>query len=411
MGESYGRSVAHFARLLLMSKYPIITLRPAADVHLRNHHHAIFRSAVDGNPSCEDGAIVEVRSSKGDFLCFAHWNSKAYISGRAISFVEGDPLDSLQQNIRQSIALREQFFSREDTTAYRLINAEGDGIPGLVVDRYDSILAVQFTTLGMDRMRDMVIDTLKATCSPLGIFEKSGGSARKKEGLPEKEGWIFGSGEATIPVTERGMQFLITLSGSQKTGLFLDQREMRSLVRSTAKGKTVLDCCSYVGGFSLSALLGGAVAADAIDYDKDALAQADTHMAMNGVDAQRFGSYAEDVFTFLRRSPKPRAYDFIILDPPAFAKRSADLEPAKKAYGDLNRLGMQTLPKEGGLLLTCSCSYQMDSATFQTMVFHAARQAKRSVRILQRHRLAIDHPVNLFHPETEYLKSLLLWIE
>ena len=147
-------------------------------------------------------------------------------------------------------------FEREDTSAFRLINAEGDGIPGLIVDRYDSILAVQFTTLGMDNLRDWVVEVLRALCKPSGIFEKSGGSSRKKEGMVDKEGWIWGGGDTSIPVTERGMQCIITLSGSQKTGLFLDQREMRSLVRSVAKDRTVLDCCSYVGGFSLAALLG-----------------------------------------------------------------------------------------------------------------------------------------------------------
>lgn len=379
-------------------------------MHLRNRHHAIFRTAVDRLPACEDGDIVEVRSSKGDFLCYATWNAKAYICGRAISFEQGDPMQALRQLIERAINMRTQFFVREDTNAYRLINAEGDGIPGLIVDRYDTILAVQFTTLGMDKLRDWVIELLRELCKPSGIFEKSGGSARKKEGMADTEGWIWGSGEESIPVTERGMQFLITLSGSQKTGLFLDQREMRSLVRLFAKDRMVLDCCSYVGGFSLSALLGGAVAADAVDYDAQALATAATHMAMNGVESHRFASFSEDVFNFLRRKPYPHNYDFIILDPPAFAKRSADLEPAKKAYTDLNRLALQALPR-GGLLLTCSCSYQMDTETFQTMVFNAARQAKRSVKIIQRHRLAIDHPVNLFHPETEYLKSQLLWVE
>jgi 23S rRNA (cytosine1962-C5)-methyltransferase len=168
--------------------------------------------------------------------------------------------------------------------------------------------------------------------------------------------------------------------------------------------------CSYVGGFSLNALAGGALAADAVDYDTTAIAQAKKHMEMNGVDLSRFGSYSEDAFDFLRRKPLPRPYDFIILDPPAFAKRSTDLEPAKKAYTDLNRLAMEALPA-GSLLLTCSCSYQMDPQLFQTVVFHAARQAKRFVRILHRHRQAIDHPVNLYHPEVDYLKSLLLWVE
>lgn len=394
-----------------MAVYPILTLKPSLDAHVRNRHHAIFRSSVDRSPACSDGDIVEVRSSKGEFLCFAHFHSKAYICGRVIAFEKSDPLEQLRRMLERAIALRTAFFAHEDTTAYRLINAEGDGIPGLIVDRYGSVLAVQLTTLGFDRMRAWVIEVLRDLYKPSGIFEKSGGSSRKKEGLEEKEGWLWGGGDATIPVTERGMQFLISLVGSQKTGLFLDQREMRSLVRTYARGRTVLDCCSYVGGFSLAALLGGALHADAVDYDAKALETAQMHMALNGVDAHRFGSFPEDVFNFLRRSPKPRAYDFVILDPPAFAKRSSDLDPAKKAYTDLNRLGMMTLPKEGGLLLTCSCSYQMDSETFQTVIFHAARQAKRSVRILQRHRLAVDHPVNLFHPETEYLKSLLLWIE
>ena len=393
-----------------MPVYPVLTLKPSADVHLRNRHHAIFRTAVDRMPECKDGEILEVRSSRGDFLCYAMWNAKAYICGRAIAFEEGDPMKTLRALIERAVAMRTAFFAREDTTAYRLINAEGDGIPGLIVDRYGSVLAVQLTTLGMDKLRDWVVELLRELCKPSGIFEKSAGPGRKKEGLEEKEGWIWGSGDTSIPVTERGMQFIITLSGSQKTGLFLDQREMRSLVRSVAKDRTVLDCCSYVGGFSLAALLGGAVAADAVDYDAEALATAATHMAMNGVESHRFASYPEDVFNFLRRKPYPHTYDFIILDPPAFAKRSADLEPAKKAYMDLNRLALQALPP-GGLLLTCSCSYQMDTELFQTMVFNAARQARRSVKILQRHRQAVDHPVNLFHPETEYLKSLLLWVE
>ncbi len=206
------------------------------------------------------------------------------------------------------------------------------------------------------------------------------------------------------------MRYLIDLEGGQKTGLFLDQREMRSLVRSLAAGRTVLDVCSYVGGFSLSALAGGAIAADAVDYDAAALETARANMAINGMDADKFGTYAQDAFEFLRMRPQPRTYDFIILDPPAFAKRSTDIDQAKHAYTDLNRMAMQLLPP-GSLLLTCSCSYQMDPALFQTVVFHAARQAGRFVRILHRHRQAVDHPINIYHPEVDYLKSLLLWVE
>jgi 23S rRNA (cytosine1962-C5)-methyltransferase len=227
--------------------------------------------------------------------------------------------------------------------------------------------------------------------------------------LDNVEGWVRKEGKTDIDIKERGLAYRISLTGSQKTGLFMDQREMRSLVKQFAKGRTVLDCCSYVGGFSLNALAGGAVAADAVDYDEAAIERAKENMSLNGV-ADKFEGYAQDVFDFLRRKPLPRDYNFIVLDPPAFAKRSDDLDPAKKAYTDMNRMAMERLPA-GGLLLTCSCSYQINTEMFQSIVFNAARQAGRNVRIIQRHRMALDHPVNLFHPEVDYLKSLLLWVE
>jgi 23S rRNA (cytosine1962-C5)-methyltransferase len=392
------------------AQYPTITLKPERDWPLRNRHHAIYQNAIVSLAGIETGSIVEVRGSKEEFLCYAMINLKAYICGRAIAFEEGDPLETMRRAMKRAIELRRHFFGSEDTTAYRLINAEGDEIPGLIVDQYNDVLVVQFTTLGMDRLRGWVATTLQELCGATAIFEKSTGAARKKEGLEPREEWLTGKGDDTVEVRERGMKFLITLQGSQKTGLFLDQREMRSLVRSLAAGKTVLDCCSYVGGFSLAALLGGAAAADAVDYDPLALARAKEHMEINGVGASEFNTYEGDIFDFLRQRPSARPYDFIILDPPAFAKRSSDLDQAKHAYTDLNRMGMQLLAP-GGLLLTCSCSYQIDPQTFQTIVFHAARQAGRSVKILQRHRQAFDHPVNIYHPETDYLKSLLLWVE
>ncbi|MSR87035.1 class I SAM-dependent rRNA methyltransferase [Candidatus Peribacteria bacterium] len=400
-----------------MGAYPVITIKAERDWPLRNRHHAIYKTAIQKMPEMKNGAIAEVRSDMGDFLCYAMVNIHAYICGRAIAFEEKeDPMVSLRKTIERAVALRKALITNEDTTAVRLINAEGDGVPGLIVDRYGDILVLQFTTLGMDKLREWVTDLLWGLCTPKGVYEKSTSAARKNERIDPVEGWIrppsgSGSGsDGVVTVTERGLQYEIHLVGAQKTGLFLDQREMRSLVRSHAKGRTVLDCCSYVGGFSLNALAGGALAADAVDYDEGAIAQARRHMEMNGIDLKTFGSYAEDVFNFLRRKPMPRPYDFIILDPPAFAKRSTDLDQAKKAYTDMNRLAMESLPF-GSLLLTCSCSYQVDTALFQTIVFHAARQAKRSVRILQRHRMAFDHPVNLYHPEVDYLKSLLLWVE
>ncbi len=389
--------------------YPVLTLKPGNEIHLKNRHPAIFRNAVMHFAQTEDGGIVEVQSAAKEFLCYATYNSQAYICARAISFEKGDPMEFLAKTITRSIALRANFFANEDTTAFRLVNAEGDGVPGLIVDQYGDVVVIQLTTLGMDKLREWVTDLLMTVVKPKAVFEKSTGPARKKEGLEGKEGWIAGEKNDDFLVTERGLKYQIRLEGSQKTGLFLDQREMRSLVRTFAKDRSVLDCCSYVGGFSLSALMGGALHADAVDYDAAAKDRARENMRLNGIADDRFDFHVQDVFHFLR-NPLPRSYDFIVLDPPAFAKRSSDIEQAKKAYTDLNRLGLQALPP-GGLLLTCSCSYQMDTQLFQTVVFHAARQAKRNVRILQRHRHAIDHPVNLYHPEADYLKSMLLWVE
>jgi len=394
----------------MSTSYPILIVKAGSEVHLKNRHHAIYKSAVAEFPKVESGAIVEVQSHRKEFLCYATVNTLAYICARAIAFEKSDPLEQVKKNIASSIAMRRAFFRGEDTTACRLINAEGDGIPGIIVDQYGSTLVLQLTTMGMDTLRDWVCDVLMDIVKPIGIFEKSTGQARKKEGLGEIEGWVRGKGNDRITITERGLQYVIALQGSQKTGLFLDQREMRSLVRQMAKDRTVLDCCSYVGGFSLNALAGGALTADAVDYDATALERAKEHIVMNGIESDRFKSYSEDVFSFLRRRPANRPYDFIILDPPAFAKRSSDIDQAKKAYTDLNRLALEIL-QPGGVLITCSCSYQIDRELFQTIVFHAARQAKRFVRIIERHRQAADHPINLYHPENDYLKSLVLWVE
>jgi 23S rRNA (cytosine1962-C5)-methyltransferase len=394
----------------MASAYPILRLKDGKEIHLKLRHHAIFQNAVAEFPDVPSGAIVEVRSHDGSFLCYATLNRKSYICGRAIAFEQGDPLEQLKTNIMRAVKMRETFFKDEDTTAYRLINAEGDVVPGLIVDKYGDVIVVQLTTLGMEKLRDWVADLLMEICKPAAIFEKSTGAARKNEGLDGREGWLRGEVDEPLEIKERGLTYLISLTGSQKTGLFLDQREMRALVRQLAKDRTVLDCCSYVGGFSVNALAGGALFADAVDYDEAALERAKENVEANKLDASTFMATQQDVFDFLRRNPLPHNYDFIVLDPPAFAKRSDDLEQAKKAYTDLNRMALQALPP-GGLLLTCSCSYQINQEIFQTIVFHAAMQAKRSVKIIHRHRQSFDHPVNLYHPENDYLKSMLLWVE
>lgn len=393
-----------------MATYPIVRLKPGRETHLQNRHPAVYSGAIDGVLTMESGSIVEVQSSTGTFLCYAHVHTSAYICLRALTFEKVDPLEQIRVSMKKAIELRRQLLPTSVTTARRLINAEGDSIPGLIVDQYGETIVVQLTTLGMERLRAWITATLVSLCGAVSIFEKSTGAARRREGLSPHEGWLQGKHDGHVRVMEHGLSYAITLGGSQKTGMFLDQRDMRLLVRSCSAGRTVLDCCSYVGGFSLSALAGGAIAADAVDYDSDALALARENMLLNSIDPSQFATYSEDVFDFLRRRPLPHTYDFIILDPPAFAKRSSDIDQAKHAYTDLNRLAMEALPS-GGLLLTCSCSYQIDPALFQTIIFHAAKHAHRRVRILQRHRMAIDHPISIYHPESDYLKSLLLWVD
>lgn len=390
--------------------YPILQVKPGSEIHVQNRHHAIFKPSIVAMPKVDQGAIVEVQASDGSFLCYATVNIRSYLCARSFAFEKSDPMVQLRRLIKRAVELRNTLFASGDTEALRLINAEGDAVPGLIVDRYRDTLVVQLTSAGMDKLRPWIAELLAELCPGTVIYEKSTGPARIKEGMPERQGWMHGKGEETLTVSERGLKFEISISGSQKTGLFLDQREMRSLVSQHSAGRTVLDCCSYVGGFALSALRGGAIAADCVDYDSEAIARCAEHMALNGFSTDQYAAYDEDVFDFLRRKPLPRTYDFIVLDPPAFAKRSTDLSLAQHTYTDLNRLALQALPA-GSLLLTCSCSYQVDMALFQTIVFHAAKDAGRFVRILQRHHHAYDHPVNVYHPEVDYLKSMLLWVE
>jgi 23S rRNA (cytosine1962-C5)-methyltransferase len=242
------------------------------------------------------------------------------------------------------------------------------------------------------------------------VFEKSASATRRKEGLQDFEGWISGTAKEPFIVNEHGLRFEVGVSGMQKTGFFLDQREMRQLVRTYAKDKNVLNCFSYTGGFSVYALAGGANRVDSVDTAENAIEGAIQNVKLNGFNEKENGFYTEDVLQYLSERVEPGQYDFIILDPPAFAKRASDVANASRGYRDINRAAMQALLK-GGLLLTSSCSAHIDRDLFQTIIFSAAKDAKRKVKILSYHALAADHPINLFYPEGDYLKSLLLYIE
>jgi 23S rRNA (cytosine1962-C5)-methyltransferase len=382
----------------------VLTPKGARAVHAR--HHWIFSGAVKRMPEAPNGSTVPVLSSEGEHLGWAYFNQQCSLRARMVSFGNAAPLDALRAALVSALEVRRRLLDGR-TNAYRIVNAEADGIPGLIVDRYGEVLVIQIGTLGMDLLRDSVIGLLAEVCSPACVFERSDAGSRKEEGLEPRVGWVTGSPTDPVEIHEDGLRFRVTIAGSQKTGFYLDQRESRALVRAHAAGRRVLDCFCYAGGFSVAALAGGARDSTLVDSSVAALESARVNLELNGAGSERARTVREDVFRYLGEAPLDQ--DLVILDPPAFAKTRHEVSGALRGYHAINRMVLARV-RPGTLVLTCSCSYHVDAALFQTTVFQAAREAGRPVRIIHRHRLASDHPINIFHPETEYLKSLLLWV-
>ncbi len=337
------------------------------------------------------------------------FNRKSNIIGRMVSF-ERDfhPESWIYDRIAAAAAHRQRWMDLQKTNAYRVVNGEGDQLPGLIIDRYGDYLTVQIHTLGMDRHRDKIVDALTKLFAPRGIYEKSSGKSRRHEGLSDKTEWLCGSSPQKLSILENGLKFYVDLVEGQKTGFFLDQRAMRERVMQLALNKKVLNCFSYTGGFSIYAAAGGASLVTSVDVSEKAIALTEANMFLNFVDACDWQNHAQDVFEFVRNDPLD--YDLVILDPPAFAKKQQDLKNACKGYRDLNKAVMKKV-RPGTLLLTCSCSQPVGEAQFHQVLFEAALESGRTVQLLEKQRHGLDHPVSLFHPEGEYLKGFLLHIE
>jgi 23S rRNA (cytosine1962-C5)-methyltransferase len=384
-----------------------VILKPGKEKAILNHHHWIFSGAIATLPSFKNGEILPVYAASEKFLGHAYFNSKTSIQGRMLTFDAIDPLEAVKKNIKQAIQLRTKYFDAAQTNAYRLINGEGDCLPGLIVDKYHDVLVLQISTLGMDLLRPMIVDCLIEEINPRIVFEKSLLPSRKEEGLSDFQGFHFGPNIDEVEIKENGLRFLVSLKEGQKTGFFLDQKEMRLLIRNLSCGKRVLNCFSYTGGFSVFAAAGKASSVVSVDISEKAVELAQRNMEINGFAAHHI-ALKEDVFNYLRNNNLD--HDLVILDPPAFAKKQKDIVQACRGYKDINRLAMQKMPAKS-LLLTCSCSYHVEESLFQKVLFQAAIEAKRQVRIVERHRQAFDHPINLFHPESAYLKSFLLYLD
>ena len=386
-----------------------VILKPGKEKSLLKRHPWIFSGAIERIPLIENGEVLSVFSSSGAFLAKGYFHGQNSISGRVLTFLDQPIKEVLSSAIDQALALRKAFFSHEATNCYRLINAEGDGLPGLIVDRYDQVLVIQVNTCGMERLKSQIVEMLVTKCHPLAIYEKSSTSARKQEGLDDSQGWVYSTGPLDLVVREEGIIYRVSLDKGQKTGFFLDQREMRKKIRELSRGKRVLNCFSYSGGFSISSLLGGAAYVTSVDSSADALELARSNTELNGIDEKNHEMIQADVFDFLRTATS--SYDLIILDPPAFAKKRGDSNRACAGYKEINRTAFELLKKSHSslpLLLTCSCSHFIDRPLFQHVIFQAANDAGCDAQILLQHLQAPDHPISLAHPEGEYLKSLLL---
>ncbi|MBM3207893.1 MAG: class I SAM-dependent rRNA methyltransferase [Chlamydiae bacterium] len=389
-------------------KYPRVVLKPGKEKSVVvNRHPWIFSGAIDQFPVMAPGDIADVYSSSGQFLARGYFHPDNSIAGRILSFSQEDIESIIKSKIHEAHLLRKSVM-RADTNCFRLINSEADGLPGLVVDKYDDVYVIQVNTCGMDKLKKLVIKNLIDIFTPRCIYEKSVSSARDMEGLDPFQGYLFGEPVEEVIVEENGVQFFVSLVEGQKTGLFLDHREMRRLIADFSKDKKVLNCFAYTGGFSLYALKGGASHVTSVDISETACKYAAKNTHLNQYPSDSHTVVAADVFDFLLEE-KDWDYDIVIIDPPAFAKKRKDIESATNGYRRLNSLVLSKV-KKGTIVLTSSCSYFIDKDSFQKIVFQAGSETKRDLRILQHHILSADHPLSLYHPEGDYLKSLVLYV-
>jgi 23S rRNA (cytosine1962-C5)-methyltransferase len=389
-----------------------IILAPTKDKPVRQRHPWVFSGAIarlEGEAA--PGDIVEVFGERGDWLARGYYNPRSQIVVRLLTWDRSEAIDAAfwQRRLLAAAAVREPLAETGDTDAYRLVYAESDGIPGLIVDRYGDWLAVQFLTLGVEVRREVLLESLVETFAPLGILDRSDVAVRRQEGLPLRSGLAWGQAPpADLTVLENRRRFPVDLPGGQKTGFYLDQRENRRIVASPAEGRRVLNAFSFTGAFAVYALAGGARHVTNVDTSYDALARGEASLLLNGFDPDRQAeSIAGDVFQVLRAfREQGRRFEMVILDPPKFASRKQDLPGAARGYKDINLLALGLLAP-GGLLATFSCSGLVTPDLFQKVVFGASLDADRDTQILAKLGQGLDHPILLSFPEGEYLKGLL----
>lgn len=385
-----------------------ITLRPGKERSLQKRHPWVFESSV-ARGGADSGETVRVESADGTFLCWAAFSPQSQIRLRAWSFDEAERIDAafFKRRIEQAIAMRQRLAIASD--AWRLIHGEADGLPGLVVDRYGDTLVAQFGSAGAERWKAVIADALLAATGLARLYERSDAQAREWEGLPVQTGWLRGEGDTALTIREHDWRLTLDVAEGHKTGYYLDQRDSRRRFADAVKQygcKSVLNCFSYTGGFSVAALAGGAAQVVSVDSSGPALERAKAHVALNGFDAGRHEAWDADVNATLRRCLQEcRRFDAIVLDPPKFAPTVAHAERAARAYKDINRLAFMLL-NDGGLLYTFSCSGGIAPDLFHKIVAGAGLDAGVDGYIVERLSAAADHPQTVCFPEGDYLKGL-----
>ncbi|MCL2219891.1 MAG: class I SAM-dependent rRNA methyltransferase [Chitinispirillia bacterium] len=413
-----------------------ISLKPGKDKPVRAGNPWVFSGAVAdvfGKP--DEHNLCIVCNDKDEQLGIGYYNEKSAIRIRILKFnygidagagksaggkaksSKGDrgggadkntaPLtftgDDLYQRVNSAVSRRRNdMVLAKGTDSCRLVNSEGDFLPGLIVDKFGPGVCVQIGTAGMETWRFAIISALEKILAPAFIYERSDTESRKREGLEESEGLVSGALPDQLIIQENGVRYHTDLRGGQKTGFFFDQRANRALVRHYSAGRNVCDCFSYTGGFALNAALGGAKSVRAVDTSAAAGVHLAENAKLNGVSVEFIES---EVFGYLRK-PQPPA-DLLILDPPKFARHPGEVERASRGYKDINLAGLKML-RPGGIMFTFSCSGAVDPYLFRQIVFAAAADARRQIQLLHVLTAGSDHPVNIAHKEGEYLKGLVL---
>lgn len=397
-----------------MSAYREIVLRPKKEESLKRFHPWVFSGAVGRKPDLlEEGETVRVLASDGSFLGVGHYQTGS-ITIRILSFHD-EPVDAsfYAKRIAQAYRLRKTLhLERPDNNTFRLVHGEGDYLPGLIIDVYGRTAVIQAHSVGMHRDLDLIVDALQQVLSensPEHIFYKSEGTLPFKADIMAGDRYLLGGENVNAIALENGLKFQIDWLKGQKTGFFIDQRENRELLSHYAADRHVLNMFCYTGAFSVYALRGGAASVDSVDSSSKAVSLTDSNVALNFGDEPRHSAVAEDAFTFLKQMPEGK-YDLIVLDPPAFAKHRGAINHALQGYKKLNHSALEKIAP-GGILFTFSCSQAITKEQFRLAVFSAAAISGRKVRILHQLTQPADHPINIYHPEGEYLKGLVLQVE